>query len=114
LGEDVPIHFTAFHPDFKLMHRPPTPQATLQMARKIALEAGIKYVYVGNVDNVKEQSTYCHECGELLIERNWYELGRDRIRDGKCLKCKSAVAGVFEDAQGSWGRRRLPVTFRSE
>lgn len=114
LGDDVPIHFTAFHPDFKLMHRPPTPPQTLQTARDIALAAGLKYVYIGNVDDVKQQSTYCHECGELLIERNWYELGRFKIKNGKCTKCKSVIPGVFEDSKGSWGRRRLPVTFRAQ
>jgi len=114
LGDDVPIHFTAFHPDFKLVHRSPTPPDTLQGAREIALASGIKYVYVGNVDNVDEQSTYCHECRELLIERNWYELGKYKIKEGRCLKCKSVIPGVFEDARGTWGRRRLPVTFSAQ
>lgn len=111
LGDDVPVHFTAFHPDFKLMHRPHTPPETLRGAREQAVKLGLKYVYVGNVDDVRHQSTYCPECGELLIERNWYELGKYRIKDGKCAKCKAAIPGLFENTRGNWGRRRLPLSF---
>ncbi|MBX9669707.1 MAG: AmmeMemoRadiSam system radical SAM enzyme [Candidatus Obscuribacterales bacterium] len=111
LGDDVPLHFTAFHPDFKLMHRPPTPPSTLLRAREIAKKTGLKYVYVGNVDDVKHQSTYCPSCGELLIERNWYELGKYGIKDGRCSKCECGVAGLFENERGNWGRKRLPLSF---
>ncbi len=111
LGDDVPLHFTAFHPDFKLMHRPPTPAKTLQRAYAQAKALGLRYVYTGNVDDVKHQSTYCHNCNELLIERNWYELGKYKIKDGKCMKCKAVVNGVFENTKGNWGRRRLPLSF---
>ena len=111
LGEMTPIHFTAFHPDFKLMNRPGTPRETLARARKIALDAGIKYVYTGNVHDKKSQSTYCHGCGELLIERDWFELGKFNIKDGKCKKCKAQIPGVFENKKGSWGARRVPISF---
>lgn len=111
LGDEVPIHFTAFHPDFKFMHRPSTPPETLLRARAIAVSAGIKYVYVGNVDDTKHQSTYCPNCNEMLIERNWYELGKFRIKDGKCARCKTEIAGWFENKRGNWGRRRLPLSF---
>lgn len=111
LGDSVPIHFTAFHPDFKLMHRPATPPSTLLRARKIAKSAGIKFVYTGNVDDIKHQSTYCPSCDELLIERNWYELGKFKIKDGKCQKCKIEIPGLFENERGNWGRRRLPLSF---
>jgi len=109
LGDDVPIHFTAFHPDFKLQNRGPTPASTLQRARAQALKAGIKFAYIGNVDNPKEQSTYCPNCKQLLIERNWYELGAYKIKEGCCTKCKTRVPGVFENEKGAWGRKRLPV-----
>lgn len=111
LGDSVPIHFTAFHPDFKLMHRSATPAETLLRARTIAKAAGIKYVYTGNVDDKKHQSTYCPKCNELLIERNWYELGKFKINDGKCQKCKTEIPGLFENERGNWGRKRLPLSF---
>lgn len=111
LGDGVPVHFTAFHPDFKLMNRPPTPPQTLKRAREQAIKQGLKYVYTGNVDDVTNQSTYCHACGELIIERNWYELGKYKIKDGKCAKCKADIPGLFEDERGNWGRRRLPLSF---
>lgn len=111
LGVDVPLHFTAFHPDYRLMDRPATPPATLKRAREIALGEGIAYVYTGNVHDVKSQSTYCHGCNELLIERDWYDLGKYRIRDRACMKCKTRIPGVFENRKGDWGRKRLPISF---
>ncbi len=111
LGCDVPVHFTAFHPDFQLTHRPNTPPNTLVRARDQALKAGLKFVYTGNVDDVKNQSTYCSNCKEMLIERNWYELGMYKIKDGKCMNCSTVVPGVFEDNRGTWGRKRQAVTF---
>jgi len=75
LEPDVPVHFTAFHPDFKMRNRPPTPPATLARARSIALSNGIRYAYTGNTHDTTGQSTHCHHCGELVIERDWYRLG---------------------------------------
>jgi pyruvate formate lyase activating enzyme len=110
LGPDVPVHFTAFHPDFKMLDRPHTPPDTLARARRIALGNGIRYAYTGNVFDVAGQSTYCHQCGELVIERDWYRLGAYRLTgDGRCVTCGAPVPGVFEGPQGTWGRRRLPV-----
>lgn len=109
LGCDVPVHFTAFHPDFKLMHRPPTPPATLAAAREQALKAGIKFAYVGNVYDVERQSTYCPACQAVLIERDWFELGVYRMKGSSCSFCGCEIAGVFDAYKGNWGRRRLPV-----
>ena len=110
LGPDVPVHFTAFHPDWKLRDRPPTPPATLVRAREIALAAGIRYAYTGNVHDPAGQSTRCHGCGAVLIGRNWYELGAWRFdADGCCAACGERCAGVFEGRPGRWGARRLPV-----
>ncbi|HEY9760804.1 MAG TPA: AmmeMemoRadiSam system radical SAM enzyme [Oculatellaceae cyanobacterium] len=109
LGLDVPLHFTAFHPDFRMTDIPPTPPSTLTRARDQALAAGLKYVYTGNVNDKSRQSTYCPSCSKCVIERNWHELGQYRIRDGKCDSCQTPVAGIFEDTKGDWGRRRLPV-----
>ena len=109
LGDGVPVHFTAFHPDFRLRDRDRTPHATLRRAHEIARRAGLKYVYVGNVNNVARQSTYCPHCGALVIERDWYALGRYRLSGNRCAECGGVVAGRFADAPGTWGRRRLPV-----
>ncbi len=113
LGPDVPVHFTAFHPDWKMMDTPHTPAATLARARRIALEAGLRYVYTGNVHDRAGGSTYCHACGGLLIERDWYALGAWNLTDdGKCRKCGAPCAGAFEGPPGAWGPRRLPVRLR--
>jgi pyruvate formate lyase activating enzyme len=109
LGAGVPLHFTAFHPDWKLRDRPHTPPATLTRAREIALANGLRYVYTGNVHDLPGQSTYCHACGALLIERDWYELGAWNLVDGRCSSCGEPCAGVFEARPGAWGSRRLPV-----
>ena len=109
MGDEVPVHFSAFHPDFRMLDRPNTPPETLLMARQIAIETGLKYVYVGNVDDVANQSTYCPGCGQVLIERNWYELGAFRIAGGCCDACGRRIAGHFEEERGDWGRRRLPI-----
>ena len=110
LGPDTPLHFSAFHPDYRMRDKPPTPPGTLAMARRVALEQGIRYAYVGNVHDVGRQSTLCHRCGELLIERDWYELGRWRLGDeGQCLSCGTPLAGVFDGGPGTWGQKRLPV-----
>jgi len=110
LGPDVPLHFTAFHPDWKMTDKPHTPAATLTRARRIALGNGLRYVYTGNVHDPVGSSTYCATCGALLIERDWYELGRWRLdADGACLGCGSQLPGVFDGPPGAWGPRRLPV-----
>ena len=114
LGDAVPVHFTAFHPDFKLMNRPGTGKGILDTAAKIAKDAGINYVYVGNVHDPAGQSTYCHGCQTLLVERDWYELGKFRIRDGKCQKCGVDIPGRFENEKGTWGARRLPISFEGQ
>jgi pyruvate formate lyase activating enzyme len=110
LGPDVPMHFTAFHPDFKMLDRPPTPPATLARARRIALDNGIRYAYTGNVHDPAGQSTRCPECGELVIERDWYRLGAWRLTaDGRCANCDTRLPGVFDGPPGTWGPRRRPV-----
>ena len=110
LGPDVPLHFTAFHPDWKMRETPPTPAATLRMARRIGRDQGLRYVYTGNVHDPSGQSTYCHKCGALLIERDWYDLGAWNLTaSGACSSCGSACAGMFEERAGRWGRRRAAV-----
>ena len=114
LGPDVPVHFTAFHPDWKMLDRPPTPPATLTRARRIALANGVRYAYTGNVHDSEGGSTFCHGCGALLIERDWYELGAWTLTgDGRCRACGAPCPGVFDGRPGDWGRRRLPVRLRS-
>ncbi len=110
LGADVPLHFSAFHPDFKLGHLPPTPPATLTRARHIAREHGLRYVYTGNVHDRDGASTWCHCCGNRLIERDWYQLGDWNLTfSGACAQCGALCAGVFEAAPGNWGAARQPL-----
>jgi pyruvate formate lyase activating enzyme len=110
LGPDVPIHFTAFHPDYKMLDTPPTPPEALMRAREIALTNGIRHAYTGNVFDANGGSTYCAGCGERVIERDWYTLGEYRLTDdGRCVTCGARLPGVFDSAPGRWGRRRLPV-----
>jgi pyruvate formate lyase activating enzyme len=110
LGPDVPLHFTAFHPDFKMLDIPPTPPETLIRARKRAVAAGLHHVYVGNIYDTENASTFCPSCHQLLIERNWYELGAWNLdRQGRCAFCGTTIAGHFDSTPGAWGRRRLPV-----
>jgi len=110
LGPDVPLHFTAFHPDWKMLDKPRTPSATLTRARHIALANGLRYVYTGNVHDREGGSTYCPHCHTRLIERDWYELGEWKLTDtGACLRCGTAIPGVFAGPPGDWGARRLSV-----
>jgi pyruvate formate lyase activating enzyme len=110
LGPDVPLHFTAFHPDWKMMDKPHTPPATLTRARKVAIANGLRYVYTGNVHDTAGSSTYCPSCNTRLIERDWYELGEWRLdAQGCCTNCGAQVPGVFSGAPGRWGARRMPV-----
>lgn len=107
LGTDVPLHFSAFHPDFKMQDIPPTPPATLRRAREQAIAAGLKHVYTGNVHDPAGQSTYCASCGALVIERDWYALGAYQLDEGgRCNACGYALAGRFEGRPGVWGSRR--------
>jgi pyruvate formate lyase activating enzyme len=113
LGPDVPLHFTAFHPDWKMRDVLPTPARTLRQARDIAMAVGLRYVYTGNIHDAQGQSTYCHACGQLLIERDWYRLGRWNLTaDGACNRCGTLLPGVFEAQPGTWGPIRRPVRVR--
>jgi pyruvate formate lyase activating enzyme len=109
LGADVPLHFSAFHPDWKLRDRPPTPPETLTRAREIARAEGLHHVYTGNVHDPAGQSTYCAACGALLVQRDWYEIGAWNLESGCCPACGEPCPGVFEERPGTWGSRRLPV-----
>lgn len=109
LGPDVPVHFTAFHPDFRMLDKPRTPPETLNRAREQALEAGIKFPYVGNVHDVAGQSTYCPSCGTLLIQRDWFQLGTYQLHGNRCAKCSTVIPGVFENRPGDWGAKRQPI-----
>jgi pyruvate formate lyase activating enzyme len=110
LGPDVPWHFSAFHPDYRMLDTPPTPPATLARARETAMRHGMRYVYTGNVWDPAGQSTYCHGCGGVLVGRNGYVLGDWNLdEDGRCRRCGEHCPGVFEATPGAWGARRQPV-----
>jgi pyruvate formate lyase activating enzyme len=111
LGADTPLHFTAFHPDYRMRDRPPTAPQTLSRARRLAIANGLRFVYTGNVHDRAGGSTYCPQCTELVIERDWYRLERYGLTDeGRCRSCGAQLPGVFAGPPGSWGRRRLPVS----
>jgi AmmeMemoRadiSam system radical SAM enzyme/AmmeMemoRadiSam system protein B/AmmeMemoRadiSam system protein A len=112
VGADVPVHFTAFHPDFRMMDRGRTPHETLLAARQVAREQGLRFAYVGNVNDVQNQSTWCPQCGELLIERDWHQLGRYGMKGSCCGACGTEIAGHFDAAPGTWGRKRQPIRIR--
>jgi pyruvate formate lyase activating enzyme len=110
LGPDVPLHFTAFHPDWKMLDKPHTPPATLTRARAIALKNGLHYVYTGNVHDAEGGTTKCQGCGAKLIVRDWYRLLEWRLTDdGRCKKCGTQCPGVFDGPPGDWGPKRRPV-----
>jgi pyruvate formate lyase activating enzyme len=109
LGLDVPWHFTAFHPDFKMLDHPRTPVGTLRRAREIAISKGLRYVYTGNVNDCDGGSTYCPKCRAMVIERDWFQLGQWNLVEGNCAACGHPIAGRFESSPGRWGARRLPV-----
>lgn len=111
LGPDIPLHFTAFHPDYKMMDTPATPPDTLIKARDIALNHGLRYVYTGNMYDASTASTYCHHCGECVIERNWYELGVYYIKNNSCMFCDSVLPGLLPNTKGDWGRKRQTISF---
>jgi pyruvate formate lyase activating enzyme len=113
LGPDVPLHFTAFHPDWKMMDRPCTPPDTLTLARRIAVKNGLRYAYTGNVHDEEGSSTYCHACGEKVIGRDWYVLTAWRLTaEGRCKSCGTPCPGVFQGPPGTWGAKRLPVRLK--
>jgi pyruvate formate lyase activating enzyme len=110
LGPDVPLHFTAFHPDYRMVDKPNTPFETLARARRIAMGTGLRYVYTGNIKDVGRGSTYCPTCGTRVIGRDWHKLTEWRLDGGgHCQTCGTAVAGRFDGPPGRWGRKRLPV-----
>jgi len=116
LGRDVPVHFTAFHPDFKMTQPPRTPASTLLRARRIALDTGLRYVYVGNVHERDGQTTFCASCGAALIRRDWHAIVSYRMDENRCAQCGAVVPGVFrrrEDGRGeirsSGGRWRVTL-----
>src|SRR5262249_36766683 len=109
LGPDVPWHFTAFHPDFKMLDTASTPHATLTKARTIALSKGLRYVYVGNVRDPIGSSTWCPQCRRELVTRIGYDIFDWNLEAGCCRFCGCALPGRFEDEPGSWGGRRMAV-----
>jgi pyruvate formate lyase activating enzyme len=114
LGPDVPLHFSAFHPDYRMLDVPPTPPETLRRARRIAREAGIHHVYVGNIHDEEGSSTYCAKCGEKLIGRDWYVMTKWNLTaDGACRKCGEKLPGRIEAKPGTWGARRQMVNMRA-
>ena len=114
LGPDVPVHFTAFPPDWKMLATPATPPETLSRARNIGLKNGLRYVYTGNVHDETGGTTSCHACGNALIVRDWYVLRDwDLTDDGRCKSCGTVCAGIFDGPPGDWGARRMPVRLAS-
>jgi pyruvate formate lyase activating enzyme len=114
LGADVPLHFSAFHPDHKMLNVPATPRATLVRARNIALKAGLHYVYTGNVHNAEGDTTYCPACKATLIARDWYQINQFRLdAGGHCPDCGAAIAGRFDSSCGHFGRQRIPISIEA-
>ncbi len=114
LGRDVPMHFSAYHPDYKMRDKSHTPAKTLSLARRIATDNGVRYAYTGNVHDRQGGSTYCHDCGAQLIGRDWYELTHWALdKTGRCNRCNSPCAGVFDGGPGDWGSKRLPIRLSS-
>jgi pyruvate formate lyase activating enzyme len=110
LGPDVPLHFSAFHPDWKMRDKPRTPLQTLKKARSIAILNGLNYVYTGNVHDQEGDTTFCVKCGEELIIRDWYEIKKWNLgEEGECRNCGSVCAGLFESGHGNWGSKRRAV-----
>jgi pyruvate formate lyase activating enzyme len=110
LGPEVPLHFTAFHPDWKMMDVQTTPSATLHRARKIALDTGLHYVYTGNIHDTDGGTMFCPTCHAALIVRDWHQISSYELTPtGQCPHCATPIAGVFETFHGQFGRRRIPV-----
>ena len=114
LGPDVPMHFSAFHPDYRMLDKQRTPFQTLAMARRIALANGVRHAYTGNVHDLGRQSSYCHVCGDRAIGRDWYVLSDWNLDEtGACLSCGTPMPGVFDGKPGTWGDKRMPVKIAS-
>ena len=110
-GTDVPLHFTAFHPDYKMRDVPPTRPAALTRARRIAQRHGLRFVHTGDVHDRDGGQTTCSGCGVVVVERDWYVIGRHLLSDdGRCSSCGTSIPGRFDRPVGRWGARRLPVT----
>ncbi|RME80300.1 MAG: AmmeMemoRadiSam system radical SAM enzyme [Planctomycetota bacterium] len=110
LGPDVPLHFSAFHPDYRMLDKPPTPPETLVRSRQIAMETGLYYIFTGNIHDEEGGSTYCHNCGAKVIGRDWYLITYWNLKDkGHCGSCGALCHGVFEENPGNWGRKRVPL-----
>ena len=109
LGNEVPLHFSAFHPDFRMKDRPKTPLSTLSRARELALSHGIKHVYTGNVHDKAGDTSSCANCGKELIVRDWYALETYNLVNGDCPVCDVPLAGHFDPHPGDWGQKRLRV-----
>lgn len=109
LGPDVPLHFSAFHPDFQMTDRPPTSPAILQIAYDIARAAGLRYVYTGNVHDPERQHTYCPNCGRAVIRRDGYAILAFELQAGRCAGCQTPIAGRFDATAGDWGARCAAV-----
>ena len=115
LGPDVPLHFTAFHPDWKMIDIAATPQATLTRARNIAMAAGLHYVYTGNAHDTRGGTTRCSGCGERLIVRDWYEIVEHRVSpEGRCMMCDTPIPGRFDEFYDCFGARRIPIQIHSD
>lgn len=114
LGTDVPLHFSAFHPDYKMSDIPATPVATLIRAREIAMREGLKFVYTGNVHNQDGDTTFCPNCNVPLIARDWYQINQYRLtKDGHCPDCAASIAGRFAEQASHFGRKRIPIAINS-
>ena len=109
LGPDVPLHFTAFHPDFELLELPPTSLATLRRARQIALGKGLRYVYTGNVRDARGSATNCPGCGAAVIKRDGFRIGEYALDEGRCASCDTPIAGHFDTQLGGWNGGRKPL-----
>jgi pyruvate formate lyase activating enzyme len=109
LGPEVPLHLSAFHPDYRMREVPRTPPATLSRARSIAKREGLRHVYTGNVHDPEGDTTFCTACGAGIIERDWYDIVASNLRDGACGACGQPLAGRFSSTLGAFGRRRLRV-----
>lgn len=109
VGDQVPVHFSAFHPDYKMLGLPRTPAVTLSRARNVARQLGLKYVYTGNVHDQDGDTTYCGGCGTELIVRDWYDLKSYKMNMNKCSKCNHVISGYFDLKPGNWGKKRIRI-----
>jgi pyruvate formate lyase activating enzyme len=115
LGPDVPLHFTAFYPAWRMLNKPPTPASTLWHARRIAMRNGVRYAYTGNIEDEEGSNTYCHVCGCRLIARSWHQVADWNLNaSGDCRDCGTPCAGVFANSPGTWAGRYMPVRIGAE